>query len=46
MHQRTNQFNLTTRRLTEADIAAPVNRPERGLGSLGVSSTTSVTTAS
>ncbi|MGE8943940.1 HAD-IIIC family phosphatase [Leptospira interrogans] len=31
MHQRTNQFNLTTRRLTEADIAAYVEDSEHGL---------------
>lgn len=35
MHQRTNQFNLTTRRLTEAEIAALVNHPERGLALIG-----------
>jgi FkbH-like protein len=35
MHQRTNQFNLTTRRLSEADIAAALNRPERGLALIG-----------
>lgn len=35
MHQRTNQFNLTTRRLTEAEIAAYVDHPERGLALQG-----------
>jgi FkbH-like protein len=35
MHQRTNQFNLTTRRLTEAEIAAYVDHPEHGLALLG-----------
>jgi FkbH-like protein len=35
MHQRTNQFNLTTRRLTEADIAACVNDPARGMAVAG-----------
>ncbi len=29
LHQRTNQFNLTTRRFTEADIEAFMARPER-----------------
>ena len=35
MHQRTNQFNLTTRRLTEADIAAYVEDSEHGLALAG-----------
>ena len=35
MHQRTNQFNLTTRRLTDADIATYLDHPERGLALLG-----------
>ena len=35
MHQRTNQFNLTTRRLSEAEIAAYVDHPEHGLALLG-----------
>jgi FkbH-like protein len=35
MHLRTNQFNLTTRRLTEADIAALVRHPERGFALIG-----------
>jgi FkbH-like protein len=35
MHQRTNQFNLTTRRLTEGEVAAYVDHPERGLGLIG-----------
>ncbi len=35
MHQRTNQFNLTTRRLTEAEIAALVSHPERGFALIG-----------
>jgi FkbH-like protein len=35
MHQRTNQFNLTTRRLTEADIAALADDPERGVVLMG-----------
>jgi FkbH-like protein len=35
MHQRTNQFNLTTRRLTEAEIAALVERPECGFAVMG-----------
>jgi FkbH-like protein len=35
MHQRTNQFNLTTRRLTEAQVAALAGDPERGLVLMG-----------
>lgn len=35
MHQRTNQFNLTTRRCTESDIAALTADPARGLALLG-----------
>jgi FkbH-like protein len=35
MHQRTNQFNLTTRRLTEVQIAALADNPERGLVLMG-----------
>jgi FkbH-like protein len=35
MHQRTNQFNLTTRRLSEAEIATLVDHPERGLALVG-----------
>jgi FkbH-like protein len=35
IHQRTNQFNLTTRRLTEAQIAALASNPERGLVLMG-----------
>jgi FkbH-like protein len=35
MHQRTNQFNLTTRRLTEADIAAYVDDPARRAALVG-----------
>jgi FkbH-like protein len=35
MHQRTNQFNLTTRRVSEAEIATLVAHPERGLALMG-----------
>jgi FkbH-like protein len=35
MHQRTNQFNLTTRRASEAEIANLVGHPERGLALMG-----------
>lgn len=35
MHQRTNQFNLTTRRLTEADVRSYIEDPARGLAMLG-----------
>jgi FkbH-like protein len=35
MHQRTNQFNLTTRRAGEAEIASLVDHPERGLALMG-----------
>jgi len=35
MHQRTNQFNLTTRRSTEAEIAGLAQDPDRGLALLG-----------
>jgi FkbH-like protein len=35
MHQRTNQFNLTSRRLTEADLAAHVAHPTRALVIIG-----------
>jgi FkbH-like protein len=35
MHQRTNQFNLTTRRLSEAEVAAYVGCPNSGLALLG-----------
>jgi FkbH-like protein len=35
MHQRTNQFNLTTRRLSEAEVAAHISHPERGLALFG-----------
>lgn len=35
LHQRTNQFNLTTRRLGEAELAAYMNAPERGIVLLG-----------
>jgi FkbH-like protein len=35
MHLRTNQFNLTTRRLTEADVAGLVRHPERGFALIG-----------
>lgn len=35
MHQRTNQFNLTTRRLTEAEIAALMAEGRRGLAVVG-----------
>jgi FkbH-like protein len=35
MHQRTNQFNLTTRRVGEAEIANLVDHPERGLALMG-----------
>jgi FkbH-like protein len=35
MHQRTNQFNLTTRRLTETEIAAYNGHPEHGLALAG-----------
>lgn len=35
MHQRTNQFNLTTQRLTEADIAAYLKDPACGLALAG-----------
>jgi FkbH-like protein len=35
MHQRNNQFNLTTRRLTQAQIAALAGDPERGLVLMG-----------
>lgn len=35
MHQRTNQFNLTTRRLSETEVAAYVSQRERGLALLG-----------
>jgi FkbH-like protein len=35
MHQRTNQFNLTTRRLTEGEIAALGGASERGFALMG-----------
>ncbi len=35
MHQRTNQFNLTTRRLTESDISAALGQVERRLALMG-----------
>ncbi|KAB2917425.1 MAG: HAD-IIIC family phosphatase [Hyphomicrobiaceae bacterium] len=35
MHQRTNQFNLTTLRLTEAEIGAYVRDPKHGFAFLG-----------
>src|SRR5690606_18257753 len=35
LHQRTNQFNLTTRRLSEADVAVYVDHPEKGLAIVG-----------
>lgn len=35
MHQRTNQFNLTTRRLSEAEVAASVDCPGSSLALLG-----------
>jgi FkbH-like protein len=35
MHQRTNQFNLTTRRLTESDIAGIAGDEGRGIVVLG-----------
>jgi FkbH-like protein len=35
MHQRTNQFNLTTRRMSETAIAALAGDPERGLALMG-----------
>ena len=35
MHERTNQFNLTTRRLDEAAIAAIASAPSHGLALLG-----------
>lgn len=35
MHERTNQFNLTTLRSTEADISALIATPDRGLALVG-----------